>query len=49
MSNRTPPPAPQPMGSENHPVKSPLPDRTQLPPGEMDDSQPITPAPEPDS
>ena len=39
----------QPMGAENHPVKSPLPDRTQLPPGREDDALPIVPSPEPDA
>jgi len=49
MTMSKPPPPQQPMGAENHPVKLPMPERTQLPPGEMDDAAPVTPSPEPDS
>lgn len=44
-----PPVEPQPMGAENHRVRSPLPAGAQTPPGDEDPAAPITPPPEPDA
>ncbi|MES2035754.1 MAG: hypothetical protein V4466_16430 [Pseudomonadota bacterium] len=44
-----PPTEQQPMGAENHRVRSPLPADTQTRPGDEDPAAPITPAPDPDS